>query len=148
MNKLKKKDDSEKINNFIQNNENVQNENVQNENVQNENVQNENVQNENVQKVNNLEKKISVSSEKINNKKEIIFDIPVNITIELGRTKIKIRELLNFSKGSMLFLNTQKEEPLKIFANDKLVALGEIVMSENTYGVRIINIKNSLNTMN
>ena len=48
----------------------------------------------------------------------------------------------------MLFLNTQKEEPLKIFANDKLVALGEIVMSENTYGVRIINIKNSLNTMN
>ncbi|QFQ32819.1 flagellar motor switch protein FliN [Buchnera aphidicola (Aphis fabae)] len=123
MNKLKKKDNSEDMSNSIKNNENIKNEK-------------------------NFEEQKSISAEAIINKKEIIFDIPMNITIELGRSKIKIKELLNFSEGSMFFLNTKKEDPLKIFANGKLIALGEIVMSENTYGIRIISIKNSFNTMN
>lgn len=123
MNKLNKKYSSEKINHSIKKNENVQNEK-------------------------NIEEKISSSSKHIINKKKIIFDIPVDITIELGRSKVKIKELLNFSKGTMLFLNENKADPLKIFANGKLVALGEIVVSENTYGIRIISIKNSVNTMN
>lgn len=48
----------------------------------------------------------------------------------------------------MLFLNRKKEDPLKIFANKKLIALGEIVFSDNKYGIRIISINNSLNFIN
>ncbi|QCI18072.1 flagellar motor switch protein FliN [Buchnera aphidicola (Aphis nasturtii)] len=120
MNKLKKKYDSEKINHS-----------------------NKNINHIDIKNQNNSEEIMSVSLNENINKKEIIFDIPVDITIELGKSKIKIKELLEFSKGSMLFLNQQKEDPLKIFANGKLIALGEIVISENTYGVRIISIKNS-----
>ncbi|CAL4318816.1 Flagellar motor switch protein FliN [Buchnera aphidicola (Protaphis terricola)] len=91
----------------------------------------------------NLEKKTSTQSKKLSNSQEVIFDAPVDISIELGRKKIKIKELLDFSKGSMLFLDQQKEDFLKIFANGKLVAFGEIVVLENTYGVRIVSVKNS-----
>ncbi|QCI18644.1 flagellar motor switch protein FliN [Buchnera aphidicola] len=124
MNKLKKKYSSEKVNDSIENNIDTNDDNTF------------------------KEKMSDFNSDKVLNNEKIIFDIPVNITIELGKSKIKIKELLNFSKGSTFFLNKHKEDPLKIFANGKLVALGEIIMSENTYGVRIISIKNSLNTMN
>ncbi|QIQ41136.1 MAG: flagellar motor switch protein FliN [Buchnera aphidicola (Aphis urticata)] len=120
MNKLKNKYDSENINNS-----------------------NKNINDIDIKNPNNAKETISVGLNEKINKKEIIFDIPVDITIELGKAKIKIKELLEFSQGSMLFLNQQKEDPLKIFANGKLIALGEIVKSDNTYGVRIISIKNS-----
>lgn len=120
MNKLKKKHNPEKVDHPINN-----------------------VNNIDITKKNNFEKPMSFSSNEKKDKKEIIFDIPVDITIELGKSRIKIKELLNFSKGSMLFLNQKKEDPLKIFANGLLVAFGEIVVSQNTYGVRIISIKNS-----
>ncbi|WP_348769478.1 FliM/FliN family flagellar motor switch protein [Buchnera aphidicola] len=126
MSKLKKKNDFEKIENSINSIDNIDDKNNSQENIS-----------------------ISAdSSEETTCKKKIIFDAPVNITIELGRSKIKIKELLDFSKGSMFFLDRNKNDPLKIFANGKLIALGEIVMSENTYGVKIISIKNSLNTIN
>lgn len=123
MNKLKTEYNSEKIDDFIENNENIKNSK-------------------------NLKEKISCTSEKKIDKKKIIFDTPVDITIELGRSKIKIKELLNFSKGSMFFLNHHQDDPLKIFANGKLIGFGEIVVSDNKYGVKIISIKNSLNNIN
>ncbi|WP_343154322.1 FliM/FliN family flagellar motor switch protein [Buchnera aphidicola (Aphis aurantii)] len=126
MSKLKKKNDFEKIENSINSIDNIDDKNNSQENISIS----------------------SDSSEETTCKKKIIFDAPVNITIELGRSKIKIKELLDFSKGSMFFLDRNKNDPLKIFANGKLIALGEIVMSENTYGVKIISIKNSLNTIN
>ncbi|ALD15044.1 hypothetical protein IX46_00415 [Buchnera aphidicola (Aphis glycines)] len=120
MNELKNKYNSEKIDHSINN-----------------------VNDIDIKNKSNFEEPISFSADEKKNKKEIIFDIPVDITIELGQSRLKIKELLNLSKGSMLFLNQKQEDPLKIFANGKLVAFGEIVTSENTYGVRIINTKNS-----
>jgi len=88
---------------------------------------------------------INVFENTNSDKKEVFFDIPVNISVELGRSRLKIKDLLKLSKGSTLLLNRTKEDPLKIFANNQLIALGEIVFSDNKYGIRIINIKNSLN---
>ncbi|AAM67644.1 FliM/FliN family flagellar motor switch protein [Buchnera aphidicola] len=99
----------------------------------------------------NEEKKIknfNSSNNESSNEKKILFDIEMNITVELGKSKVKIKDLLNFSKGSMLFLQRKKEDPLKVFANNKLIALGEIVFSNNKYGIRIISINNSLNGIN
>lgn len=95
-----------------------------------------------------IKKNLNNFNKKLSDEKKIIFDIPIDVTVELGKSKVKIRDLLNFSKGSMLFLNRKKEDPLKIFANKKLIALGEIVFSDNKYGIRIISINNSLNFIN
>lgn len=93
-------------------------------------------------------KNFNSSNNESSNEKKILFDIEMNITVELGKSKVKIKDLLNFSKGSMLFLKRKKEDPLKVFANNKLIALGEIVFSDNKYGIRIISINNSLNDIN
>ncbi|WP_295164828.1 flagellar motor switch protein FliN [uncultured Buchnera sp.] len=93
-------------------------------------------------------KKLNISNNELSKEKKILFDIAVNVTIELGKSKVKIKDLLNFSKGSMLFLTRKKEDPLKIFVNNKLIALGEIVFSDNKYGIRIISMNDSLNCVN
>ncbi|AYN24428.1 flagellar motor switch protein FliN [Buchnera aphidicola] len=130
MNKIQKKDDFKKFDN--------------------DNLQKNNNKNVNKELINERkkEKNLSTSNNKLSDEKNILFDIPVNISVELGKSKVKIRDLLNFSKGSMLFLTRKKEDPLKIFANNKLIALGEIVFSDNKYGIRIITINNSLNCIN
>ncbi|QCI16916.1 flagellar motor switch protein FliN [Buchnera aphidicola (Aphis helianthi)] len=151
MNKLKKKPNFDKIDRVIQSSNNdIDNNDIDNNDIDNNDIDNNDIDNNDIDNndIDNSKEKKSVKSEEILNNKKIIFDIPINITIELGRSKIKIKELLNFSKGSMFILNRQKEDPLKIFANGKLVAFGEVVISDNTYGIRIISIKNSLNTMN
>lgn len=91
--------------------------------------------------------KLNSTDEHVDNKKTI-FNTSLNIRVELGTSKIKIKDLLNFSKGSIFFLNRKKEDPLKIFINSKLIALGEIVVSGDQYGIRIISINNSLNSIN
>ncbi|ACL29904.1 flagellar motor switch protein FliN [Buchnera aphidicola] len=80
--------------------------------------------------------------------KKTILNVPVNITVELGTSRIKIKDFLKFSKGSMLILNESIKEPLNIFMNGHLIASGEIVVLEEKYGIRITNIKNSLKTIN
>ncbi|CAL4318838.1 flagellar motor switch protein FliN [Buchnera aphidicola] len=95
----------------------------------------------------NETKKLNNMNESLDNKKTIV-NVPLKIRVELGKSKIKIKDLLSFSKGSVFFLNKKKEDPLKIFINNKLIALGEIVVSDNKYGIRIISINNSLNSIN
>ncbi|VFP79064.1 flagellar motor switch protein FliN [Buchnera aphidicola] len=70
--------------------------------------------------------------------KKSIISIPVSVTIELGKKKITIKELLKLSKGSILELEDKVDEPLNIFVNKNLVALGELVVHNKKYGVRII----------
>lgn len=93
-------------------------------------------------------KKLNSSNNELSDEKKILFDIAINMTIELGKSKVKLKDLLNFSKGSMLFLTRKKEDPLKIFANNKLIALGEIVFLDNKYGIRIISMNDSFNYVN
>lgn len=64
--------------------------------------------------------------------------VPIDITIELSKKKITIQELLQLSCNSILELEDKVDEPLNIFANNSLIALGELVIHKEKCGVRII----------
>ncbi|ANZ22324.1 flagellar motor switch protein FliN [Buchnera aphidicola (Diuraphis noxia)] len=86
-------------------------------------------------------------SQELLKNKDILLNTSIKITVELGKSKIKIKDFLNLSKGSMLILDKSIKEPLNIYLNGNLIARGEIVVLENKYGLRIMNIKNSLQTL-
>ncbi|VFP83521.1 Flagellar motor switch protein FliN [Buchnera aphidicola (Cinara laricifoliae)] len=67
-----------------------------------------------------------------------VMSVPVSITIELGKNKITIYELLQLSHGSILELEDTVDKPLNIFVNNCLIALGELVVHNEKYGVRIV----------
>ncbi|QTM69375.1 flagellar motor switch protein FliN [Buchnera aphidicola (Hormaphis cornu)] len=79
---------------------------------------------------------------------DVISNIPINITVELGRAKIKIKELLSLVKKNVITLDKLAGESLNILANGILIATGEIVVVDNKYGIRIIEVINSITTNN
>ncbi len=78
------------------------------------------------------------------NKKErnldLILDIPLRVTVELGRTKMLVNDLLNLGQGSVIELNKLAGEPMEVLVNDKLVARGEAVVVNEKFGVRLTDI--------
>ena len=70
----------------------------------------------------------------------LILDIPLRVTVELGRTKMVVSELLNLGQGSVVELNKLAGEPMEILVNDKLVARGEAVVVNEKFGVRLTDI--------
>jgi flagellar motor switch protein FliN/FliY len=71
---------------------------------------------------------------------EIVMNIPVKLNVELGRTKISIRQLLELAQGSVLELDGLAGDPMDIFINGYLIAQGEVVVVEDRYGIRITDI--------
>lgn len=71
---------------------------------------------------------------------DMILDIPVQLTVELGRTKISIKNLLQLSQGSVVELNAMAGEPLDILVNGTLVAQGEAVMVDDKLGIRLTDV--------
>lgn len=71
---------------------------------------------------------------------DMILDIPVQLTVELGRTKISIKNLLQLSQGSVVELNAMAGEPLDILVNGTLVAQGEAVMVDDRLGIRLTDV--------
>ncbi|NYS28765.1 MULTISPECIES: flagellar motor switch protein FliN [unclassified Pantoea] len=71
---------------------------------------------------------------------DLIMDIPVKLTVELGRTKMTIKELLRLAQGSVVSLDGLAGEPLDILINGYLIAQGEVVVVNDKYGVRITDI--------
>lgn len=71
---------------------------------------------------------------------DMILDIPVQLTVELGRTKISIKNLLQLSQGSVVELNAMAGEPLDILVNGTLIAQGEAVMVEDRLGIRLTDV--------
>jgi flagellar motor switch protein FliN/FliY len=71
---------------------------------------------------------------------DMILDIPVLLTVELGRTKISIKNLLQLSQGSVVELNAMAGEPLDILVNGTLVAQGEAVMVDDKLGIRLTDV--------
>ena len=71
---------------------------------------------------------------------ELILDIPLRVTVELGRAKMVVSELLNLGQGSVIELNKLAGEPMEILVNDKLVARGEAVVVNEKFGVRLTDI--------
>ncbi|MBI5579428.1 MAG: flagellar motor switch protein FliN [Deltaproteobacteria bacterium] len=68
---------------------------------------------------------------------EFILDVPIEVTVELGRTKLLINELLKLGQGSVIELSKLAGQTLEILANQKLVARGEVVVVNEKYGVRL-----------
>lgn len=71
---------------------------------------------------------------------DLILDIPLKVTVELGRTKMLVSELLNLGQGSVIELNKLAGEPMEVLVNDKLVARGEAVVVNEKFGVRLTDI--------
>ncbi len=71
---------------------------------------------------------------------EFILDIPLEVSVELGRTKMPISELLQLGQGSVIELSKLAGEPLEILVNHKLVARGEVVVVNERFGVRLTDI--------
>ena len=71
---------------------------------------------------------------------DFLLDIPLEISVELGRTKMLIHELLKLGQGSVVELSKLAGETLEILANQKLVARGEVVVVNEKYGVRLTEI--------
>lgn len=70
----------------------------------------------------------------------LVLDIPVQMTVELGRTRMMIKELLRLSQGSVVSLEGWVGEPLDILINGYLIAQGEVVVVSDKFGVRITDI--------
>ncbi len=70
----------------------------------------------------------------------LILDIPLRVTVELGRTKMPVSELLNLGQGSVIELSKLAGEPMEVLVNDKLIARGEAVVVNEKFGVRLTDI--------
>ncbi len=66
-----------------------------------------------------------------------LLDVPVGVTVEVGRTKITLGDLVRLGPGSLLVLDREAHEPADILVNSKVVAHGEIVTVDSQYGIRI-----------
>ncbi len=71
---------------------------------------------------------------------DFILDIPLTITVELGRCRLLISELLQLGQGSVIELTKLAGEPMEIFVNQKLIARGEVVVVNEKFGVRLTDI--------
>lgn len=71
---------------------------------------------------------------------ELILDIPVSLTVELGRTKISIRNLLQLAHGSVVELDGLAGEPMDVLINGTLIAQGEVVVVNDKFGIRLTDI--------
>jgi flagellar motor switch protein FliN/FliY len=73
-------------------------------------------------------------------KLQLLFDVPLNVSVELGRRKYSLRDILNFHQGSMIQLDKLAGEPVDIYVNGRLIARGEVVVIDENFGVRITEI--------
>ena len=74
------------------------------------------------------------------NELDMILDIPVQIAVELGRTKITIKNLLQRAHGSVVELDAMAGEPMSVFVNGTLIAQGEVVVVNDKFGIRLTDI--------
>ena len=74
------------------------------------------------------------------NELDMILDIPVQISVELGRAKITIKNLLQLAHGSLVELDAMAGEPMSVFVNGTLIAQGEVVVVNDKFGIRLTDI--------
>ncbi len=73
-------------------------------------------------------------------RQSLLYDIPLEVTVVIGRTKMKLKDIANIGYGSIIDFDTLENEEVEILVNGKKVAYGEIVVIDNNYGVRITSI--------
>jgi len=82
----------------------------------------------------------TMASGGVMNELDMILDIPVQITVELGRTKITIKNLLQLAHGSVVELDAMAGEPMDVLVNGTLIAQGEVVVVNDKFGIRLTDI--------
>ncbi|MAH74042.1 MAG: flagellar motor switch protein FliN [Porticoccaceae bacterium] len=81
---------------------------------------------------------MDLSQSQINS--DVLQNIPVTISVEVGRTSLKIRDLMRLTQGSVVELDRLAGEPLDLLVNNTLVAQGEVVLVNDRYGVRLTSV--------
>ncbi len=71
---------------------------------------------------------------------DVILDIPVNLSLEVGKSRISIRDLLKLNQGSVVELDRLAGEPLDVLVNGTLIAHGEVVVTNDKYGIRLTDV--------
>ncbi|GIL17683.1 MAG: hypothetical protein BroJett040_14340 [Oligoflexia bacterium] len=71
---------------------------------------------------------------------QMIMDIPLRVTVELGRAKMPVNDLLKLTQGSVVELNKLAGEPMEVLVNDKMIARGEAVVVNEKFGIRLTDI--------
>jgi flagellar motor switch protein FliN len=71
---------------------------------------------------------------------DVVLDIPVTISMEIGRTRLPIRNLLQLNQGSVVELDRLAGEPLDVFVNGTLIAHGEVVVVNEKFGIRLTDV--------
>ena len=71
---------------------------------------------------------------------DFILDIPLKLTVELGRAKMSVRDILQLAQGSVVELSKFAGEPLEVLVNDRLIARGEVVVVNDKFGIRLTDI--------
>ncbi|MDW8467974.1 MAG: flagellar motor switch protein FliN [Burkholderiales bacterium] len=71
---------------------------------------------------------------------ELVLDIPVQLTVELGRTRVPIRHVLQLAQGSVIELDRLAGEPMDVFVNGCLIAQGEVVVVNEKFGIRLTDV--------
>jgi len=75
---------------------------------------------------------------------DFILDIPLDITVELGRARMLVNDLLQIGQGSIVELNKPSDEPVEIYINSKLIARGEVVVVDEKLGIRVTDVISAL----
>jgi flagellar motor switch protein FliN/FliY len=74
--------------------------------------------------------------------RDLVMDIPVSLSVELGQTQLEVRDVLALGAGSVIELNKLQEEPVDVRINGRLIARGEIVLVKNNLAVKITELAN------
>ena len=74
------------------------------------------------------------------NKMELIMGVPLEISVEIGRTKKLVKDILDFTKGSLVVLDKLAGEQVDLFVNGQCIAKGDVVVVEDNFGIRITEI--------
>jgi len=94
------------------------------------------VKNLEMQEIEDPGKQVQESSKDIN----FILDIPLEVTVVIGRTKILVQELLQLGQGSVVALEKLAGEPMEVYVNERLIGRGEVVVVNERFGVRLTDI--------
>ena len=84
----------------------------------------------------------------VNQNLNILLDVKLQLTVELGKTELPIKKVLELTKGYIITLNKAAGEPVELYANGKLIAYGEVVVIEDNFGLRITHITDPARRLN
>jgi len=97
-------------------------------------------ENDNTEVEESVDKTVEESREKGERELGFILDIPLELSVELGKTKMLVNDLLQLGQGSIIELNKLAGEPLEVYINKKLIARGEVVVVNEKFGVRLTDV--------